>query len=161
MGLLTALGLRPPKSEPGFLSAYAQLRKLDPERNAMSADDYMVFDPAICGWDRPGGVYRDGLAVFKKDLAGNFLWCRSPTSAELLWISTYGSASQESPPSYPEGFDASHGDAGALTAANAAAADLIGKRAWDVPSLAAAMLKFAQTYHREQLRSLHEHGVQL
>lgn len=125
------------------------------------ADSQMVFDPAVCGWDRPGGVYGDGFRLFKKGLAGNFMWCRKPTQAELLWITSHGFSHRQSPAQFPEGFDASHGDCEALQAANSALSGLIGKRDWDVPHVAAAMLKFAQQYHREQITALHEHGVQL
>lgn len=50
----------------------------------------MTFDPALIGWDRPGGVYGAGLRLYRKDSCGDFLWCRQPTNSERLWIFEHG-----------------------------------------------------------------------
>lgn len=43
--------------------------------------------PRVLVWDRPGGAYGKGIRLSELDADGGFLWCRSPTMEEKLWIS--------------------------------------------------------------------------
>lgn len=45
-----------------------------------------IAHPRVLVWDRPGGVYKEGVRICEIDAVGHILKSRSPTEAEMIAI---------------------------------------------------------------------------